>query len=278
VGNASMNTFVNTYVRHENGTGVYFQNADTNTFVGLRCTRLLSETGLAILFGQGGQAVGEEQYDNRYARTNHIYNMHSSQGEIQASGDTGYFPSVDNIIYMNLDGASALQTITKQANATLTVVSARQHNITSQNLVAVGNSDPSNFHNTPFTAGTAKAYFETEGAFPANIYGNGGEILQFYDLPNDAKYQMIAGATGCTWLVPTNIVNPEMSFNGWTVVAKNYESQGNQVVSGRKTGWTAATGTATKTTFDTTTVTTEQLAERVKALIDDLISHGLIGA
>jgi len=39
----------------------------------------------------------------------------------------------------------------------------------------------------------------------------------------------------------------------------------------------AATGTATRTTFDTATVTTAQLAERVKALIDDLRSYGLHG-
>lgn len=48
----------------------------------------------------------------------------------------------------------------------------------------------------------------------------------------------------------------------------------------RRTGWATATGTATRTTFDTTTVTTAQLAERVKALIDDLhatAGHGLIG-
>jgi hypothetical protein len=52
---------------------------------------------------------------------------------------------------------------------------------------------------------------------------------------------------------------------------------GVQVIESRKTGWAAATGTATRTTFATSTVTTAQLAERVKALIDDLRSHGLIG-
>ena len=57
-----------------------------------------------------------------------------------------------------------------------------------------------------------------------------------------------------------------------------YRLNGTQVISARKTGWAAATGTATRTTFVTSTVTTEQLAQRVKALIDDLISHGLIGA
>jgi hypothetical protein len=53
-----------------------------------------------------------------------------------------------------------------------------------------------------------------------------------------------------------------------------------QVLAARKTGWATATGTATRTTFDTATVTTAQLAERVKALIDDLHStagHGIIG-
>lgn len=50
-----------------------------------------------------------------------------------------------------------------------------------------------------------------------------------------------------------------------------------QVVGPRATGWAAATGTATRTTFVTSTVTLEELAQRVKALLDDLIVHGLIG-
>lgn len=53
-----------------------------------------------------------------------------------------------------------------------------------------------------------------------------------------------------------------------------------QLLGTRKTGWAVATGTATRTTFDTASVTLPQLAERVKALIDDLhqtAGHGLIG-
>lgn len=50
-----------------------------------------------------------------------------------------------------------------------------------------------------------------------------------------------------------------------------------KVVGNRVAGWGAATGTATRSTFATGSVTTAQLAERVKALIDDLIAHGLIG-
>ena len=44
---------------------------------------------------------------------------------------------------------------------------------------------------------------------------------------------------------------------------------------GRATGWGAPTGTATRTTFDTTTVTLPQLAERVKAMLDDLMAGTL---
>lgn len=66
--------------------------------------------------------------------------------------------------------------------------------------------------------------------------------------------------------------------NFGVVANKVYKVNSVQVVSSRKTGWAAASGTATRTTFDAGTVTVAQLAERVKALLDDLISHGLIGA
>jgi hypothetical protein len=61
------------------------------------------------------------------------------------------------------------------------------------------------------------------------------------------------------------------------VTAPTYTVASSQVVGARITGWDAATGTATRTAFDTSTVTLPELAERLKALIDDLRTHGLIG-
>ena len=62
---------------------------------------------------------------------------------------------------------------------------------------------------------------------------------------------------------------PSMSIDGLRVVSK------------RGLGWGVPTGTGNKTSFNTATVTTEQLAQRVKALLDDLNvstgGHGLIG-
>ena len=57
-----------------------------------------------------------------------------------------------------------------------------------------------------------------------------------------------------------------------------YQVAGTDVVGPQRTGWSAATGTATRASFITSTVTLANLAERVKALIDDLIAHGLIGS
>lgn len=53
---------------------------------------------------------------------------------------------------------------------------------------------------------------------------------------------------------------------------------GTQVVSNRVTGWTAWTGTASRATRNADAPPTlTQVAQAVKALIDDLIAHGLIG-
>lgn len=74
-------------------------------------------------------------------------------------------------------------------------------------------------------------------------------------------------------------ITPAFSFasTGLDLLAGNYLVSGTQVLTSRRTGWGAPTGTATRTTFDTATVTLPQLAEHVKALIDDATTHGLIG-
>lgn len=50
-----------------------------------------------------------------------------------------------------------------------------------------------------------------------------------------------------------------------------------QVLGTKITGWGTPTGTATRTGFSTASVTVETLAEHVKAVIDDLKTHGIIG-
>ena len=61
-----------------------------------------------------------------------------------------------------------------------------------------------------------------------------------------------------------------------------YTYAGVPVMGPRRTGWGLPSGTASRATFDTTTVTTEELAQRFYALMEDLFppptyGHGLIG-
>lgn len=58
--------------------------------------------------------------------------------------------------------------------------------------------------------------------------------------------------------------------------AARYSIAGTKVVGARETGWTAATGTALKGAFATSTATLVNCAERIKAIEDALRTHGLI--
>ena len=57
----------------------------------------------------------------------------------------------------------------------------------------------------------------------------------------------------------------------------NLFNTGTQVVGTRVTGWTAPTGTASRAGYATTTATLTEVAQTLKALVDDLTTHGLIG-
>ena len=72
--------------------------------------------------------------------------------------------------------------------------------------------------------------------------------------------------------------NSSGAFNGvtlpsgsyWTTAGQGLLVNGNIVASDRKTGWALPTGTISRATFDQSTVTLPQLAQRLAALISDL--------
>ena len=113
-------------------------------------------------------------------------------------------------------------------------------------------------------------------------------IVTVYDVGHDSGASYIAmeataaiktayGVTSNIWGL-YNGANERVGFD--MTATPRIRIAGTAILGARKTGWTVATGTATRTAFDTSTVTLPQLAERVKAIIDDLHStagHGLIG-
>lgn len=128
------------------------------------------------------------------------------------------------------------------------------------------------------TAAAAFTALEAVGLLVQDVSkGAGSAITTAYGVYVTAQTQ-----GGTNYAIYTNA--GFVRFGGSVILAAgtNIQHTGNVIVTARKTGWTTVpTGTPTRTTFDTATVTLPQLAERVKALIDDLhatAGHGLIGA
>jgi hypothetical protein len=92
-----------------------------------------------------------------------------------------------------------------------------------------------------------------------------------YMLWNPALGGLLCGTSGTNDLGRT--VNAWRSLYLTTAI---YVGNDN-VVGARKTGWGAPTGATDRGAFDPSTITLEELAQRVAALIVDLRTHGLIG-
>lgn len=117
------------------------------------------------------------------------------------------------------------------------------------------------------TAVTGGIYFDTTavmyrlGAGAVQLSAPGGVWLDTNVNMVEAKNFVLGTTTGTKIGTATT---QKLSFYGATPKVQ-------------PNGWGSPTGTTTKTTFATGSVTLPQLAERVKGLIDDLISTGLIG-
>ena len=118
-------------------------------------------------------------------------------------------------------------------------------------------------------------FFHTGGGLQFEVRHVGSVVNRVYVSGNASGVGVTLGASGTDTDVDIRL-SPKGA--GDVDVLTQLAVAGIQVVEGRKTGWGAPTGTATRTTFATGSVTLPQLAERVKALIDDLTTHGLIGS
>jgi len=122
------------------------------------------------------------------------------------------------------------------------------------------------------------------GYFGRGVYADRGSALYAGDFNSGSNYASLANASlAATFGDGADVVDicgTEAIYVSPGNIDLNsgvYKVAATQVVTSRQTGWGAPTGTADRNTFATGTVTLSELAERVKALIDDLTTHGLIG-
>jgi trimeric autotransporter adhesin len=192
-------------------------------------------------------------------------------------------------------GVNSLLANTTGVGSTAVGVSALFSNTTGNYSTAVGantlRSNTTGNYSTAVGSGTLQA--NTTGGFSSAFGANAGRYISDgvtgLTISNNSCF-FGANTKGTQNATNENVFCFNATGNGSnTVTIGDIEITNNffrgalslnatQVVSTRRTGWAAPTGTPTRTTFTTSTVTLPELAERVKALIDDLITHGLIGA
>jgi hypothetical protein len=229
------------------GTGLQ----DTNLYR-LAANSLKTDDSFTVAFGLNvGSATG------------------AATGEIKASasisGTTGTFTGGLNVGSATGAGTGEIATsgnvtITKAANPTLKLSSTNSGGGSRPIMEWNAQNNPDSFYAVYMADGSPR---RLSFIYNQSTEGNGVAIS----------------------ITATNRLGVNTASPGYTLDAAGdvnstgvYRVSGTQVVRARVTGWAAATGTATRATFATSTVTTAQLAERVKALIDDLTTHGLIGA
>lgn len=110
------------------------------------------------------------------------------------------------------------------------------------------------------------------GTYTGNAIRLNNDLTMAWESTGGVRTRWDTTATRFVWSL-TGVDRVRLNLSATPALELN----STQVVTTRRIGWAAASGTATRTTFATSTVTLEQLAERVKALIDDLTTHGLIG-
>lgn len=92
-----------------------------------------------------------------------------------------------------------------------------------------------------------------------------------------SRIQMVVNGGAAATFHGTSAVNFALGVN--VASGKTYQLNGQAVVGARNTGWTAMTGATDKdTAYDTSTITLQQLAQRVGFIQAALTSHGLLGA
>jgi len=243
------------------------------------------------------------------ASSSNIYNFNvgTSSASVRISGLVSqlgnpaiYFnqasPSISNA---NIYGTGTTTSINGTASVYLQV--------STENIIAVSSGGTSTFTSvtrstgspTPFTFTPAANTGQTASTNIPNFRVNGstktwaaGTITNQYwnyFTANTAAFAsastltnsyglFVEAATAGTNATITN--NYAAGFGGnVNIVTGELRQGGVKIVGARDTGWTAFTNTTNKaTSYDTATVTLQQLAERVAAMQAALTTHGLIGA
>lgn len=242
--NCSGNVFMLCDGLYADGAGWYIPRADNNVFLrcsATRATGVVTNVYTWDLLGSNGP-TGQGAYANLWLSVgwNATYGMRMGASLIS---DSAY---VRNNFVLKYDQANGAGPPTFGTNSNIVSVS-QSGEVTGFIFNGLRIQQPGTGPNDGIIAISGSNRFDQYGS--GDLWTFGGNGFQ-------ARYAMVGAL---------NLVLGDLSIAGTSVVKT------------RRTGWSGGTGPARRTGFTTSTVTTAELAEVMKALIDDLFAHGLIG-
>jgi hypothetical protein len=246
------------------GNYVLYAEVNAGTWTGIHDMMRLQRQGTA---GAGGNGVGIEVYMPDDGPTNR------SAGRMAIIWSSAATASYTSAFVVQLARSAV-------APATVLTVDG-SGSVTCTNTTAVTAAAVTVATTTLASTGTAAASFAARHLY--QLHDAGGTLSDAVAL--DAKWTTAtAAAEEAAYEVRLSKAGTlTLSLTAAPTYLNIHDSSGQLRINGTKvmgpriTGWGAPTGTATRSTFDTTTVTLQALAERVKALIDDGFAHGSIG-
>lgn len=233
--------------------------------------------------------IGDSTY-GKSVRFQYVGSAYASSGIEQA--DTSNLFTVGN--QLNIGTLSAF-------SLTLWTSNTQRGSISSSGVFTFGATN----QNLVFTpTATAPTLVQTGSVSSTIQTASGTRSVSLQSFASDANYVMCAGASLNFGTSDSNLINvrtnnttrltfstTEITFSDTynivfnTTTGSKIGTASNQKIGKwgatpivQPSGWGTPTGSVTRTTFDTTTVTLAQLAERVAGLITDLKATGEIGA
>ncbi len=281
--NTSLNHFVNLILTPESTSiALELGGCDGNTFdfirAGTRATAI-GQGGKIILHADDTMTTVPSRGDN--CRHNNISFVQAAKGLLSKATVSGSSSAVENTIIEYSGGnGSPIPTVeigsilsykgyngvdrVSQASGLAKQILHRPNATANNNIGSYAfQSDNSTGASVIYSRSACRVVDNTDssedGQYEVYTYQSGSELRPFF-----AWKGLVVGGAG------------DKGF-GTMSIESDYYSNNERVLGSRISGWVTPSGASSRVGYDTATATTQEVAEALKALIQDLKTHGMIG-